>query len=675
MSLRVRRLQIPISGDEEEEEEEEVPVITDSMVKRMEEYMRAKSDLDNTISQFEKDSLEQEAEIEHQQENISNPVLEECSVASEDYIAPRTKLQPDVELDDSKPFTPTAQDDKMEEATDALTEETDLVAEDYDISEECDDIPVVQMEEVAVEESAVPPSYTISVEEVPEELPIEELVAEDIPLVETSPAKVSEDGIQEELPGEAYEDQVSEEMAPEETPSETEIQADEALEGIFVGDIPEEEVPERDFAVEDINEKDVSAEDVRGKDLPMVKLDEAVAPEEKLLEEESSEVADEVAPVNTDSIHLPGVLGIEEILPAPLPVEEAPLPVEEEKLSDHKPAEECPESDSFEEKVRKLEDIISRRKRFKEEAKDEEATEQPGIQSIDELADIDTASSSSISLKAERSWAEVVSAGTGPTVGQPSVQKQDTLLQEQVESLPLPEDKMICDEHEDNLGWAQDDDTIEDCPSIPDENFAEEGFSPFDDHILYDDDFVANVDDQDDSIGDEISVEGLVEDDEFLKDEASIAESLTEEEKQVELAKVETMPREEQTYDYEPEPPKEETVEIPEEMYLPGEVVEEDLDIEDLEVIQEEGEEKRPLSESEEVVMKPERKPLPRNSSLSKRLSNEPEEEEKPKGFVDELKQRTTKRSMNSSGQTSDSDRSTASEKGQEFASISDRSD
>ena len=100
--------------------------------------------------------------------------------------------------------------------------------------------------------------------------------------------------------------------------------------------------------------------------------------------------------------------------------------------------------------------------------------------------------------------------------------------------------------------------------------------------------------------------------------------------------------------------------------------VEDDLDIEDLEVIKEaEAEEEvaiteHPLSESEEVVMKPDKTPLPNSSTLNmapRRYSFEAERQEE----VDRPA-RKSKRSLNSSGHTSDSDRSTASEKGQQRA-------
>ena len=96
-----------------------------------------------------------------------------------------------------------------------------------------------------------------------------------------------------------------------------------------------------------------------------------------------------------------------------------------------------------------------------------------------------------------------------------------------------------------------------------------------------------------------------------------------------------------------------------------------DLEIEDLEVIQEaEADEEgaiaeHPLSEGEEVVMKPEKTPLPNNSTLNlapRRYSFEAEKSEEEK----EGPARSSKRSMNSSGHTSDSDRSTSSEKGQQ---------
>ncbi|KAL5256294.1 hypothetical protein ACHWQZ_G011501 [Mnemiopsis leidyi] len=96
--------------------------------------------------------------------------------------------------------------------------------------------------------------------------------------------------------------------------------------------------------------------------------------------------------------------------------------------------------------------------------------------------------------------------------------------------------------------------------------------------------------------------------------------------------------------------------------------LEDDLDIEDLEVIKEaEAEEEvaiteHPLSESEEVVMKPDKTPLPNSSTLNmapRRYSFEAEKQEE----VDRPA-RKSKRSLNSSGHTSDSDRSTASEKG-----------
>ncbi|KAL5256297.1 hypothetical protein ACHWQZ_G011501 [Mnemiopsis leidyi] len=95
--------------------------------------------------------------------------------------------------------------------------------------------------------------------------------------------------------------------------------------------------------------------------------------------------------------------------------------------------------------------------------------------------------------------------------------------------------------------------------------------------------------------------------------------------------------------------------------------LEDDLDIEDLEVIKEaEAEEEvaiteHPLSESEEVVMKPDKTPLPNSSTLNmapRRYSFEAEKQEE----VDRPA-RKSKRSLNSSGHTSDSDRSTASEK------------
>ena len=99
---------------------------------------------------------------------------------------------------------------------------------------------------------------------------------------------------------------------------------------------------------------------------------------------------------------------------------------------------------------------------------------------------------------------------------------------------------------------------------------------------------------------------------------------------------------------------------------------EDDLDIEDLEVIEEaEAEEEaaiteHPLSESEEVVMKPDKTPLPNNSTLNMAPRRYSFEAEKP----DEVDRpaRKSKRSLNSSGHTSDSDRSTASEKGQQWA-------
>ena len=99
---------------------------------------------------------------------------------------------------------------------------------------------------------------------------------------------------------------------------------------------------------------------------------------------------------------------------------------------------------------------------------------------------------------------------------------------------------------------------------------------------------------------------------------------------------------------------------------------EDDLDIEDLEVIEEaEAEEEaaiteHPLSESEEVVMKPDKTPLPNNSTLNMAQRRYSFEAEKP----DEVDRpaRKSKRSLNSSGHTSDSDRSTASEKGQQWA-------
>ena len=99
---------------------------------------------------------------------------------------------------------------------------------------------------------------------------------------------------------------------------------------------------------------------------------------------------------------------------------------------------------------------------------------------------------------------------------------------------------------------------------------------------------------------------------------------------------------------------------------------EDDLDIEDLEVIEEaEAEEEaaiteHPLSESEEVVMKPDKTPLPNNSTLNMAPRRYSFEAEKP----DEVDRpaRKSKRSLNSSGHTSDSDRSTASEKGQHWA-------
>ena len=98
---------------------------------------------------------------------------------------------------------------------------------------------------------------------------------------------------------------------------------------------------------------------------------------------------------------------------------------------------------------------------------------------------------------------------------------------------------------------------------------------------------------------------------------------------------------------------------------------EDDLEIEDLEVIKEaETEEEgalaeHPLSESEEVVMKPDKTPLPNSSTLNmvpRRYSFEAEKSEEEI----ERPARTNKRSLNSSGHTSDSDRSTASEKGQQ---------
>ena len=123
---------------------------------------------------------------------------------------------------------------------------------------------------------------------------------------------------------------------------------------------------------------------------------------------------------------------------------------------------------------------------------------------------------------------------------------------------------------------------------------------------------------------------------------------------------------------------------VPHEKYL-AEGVEKDLEIADLEVIKEERSEfedreesksdvegMQPFSDGEEVVMKPERAPLPNNNSLNmapRRYSFEQEvEAEKAQDYVGELKERLPKRSMNSSGHTSDSDRSTASEKGQQPA-------
>ncbi|XP_063675086.1 titin-like isoform X14 [Bolinopsis microptera] len=573
----------------EELEDEPTPVITESMIKRMEEYMRAKSEVEDSIEEFEK-NVKAEAVDDEQEE--SGEVLEVDNI---DNLEEEPIEEPKAEV-----YNVDNLEEEPEKKLKAEVENIDDLEEEPFKELKAEINKVDDIEEEPVEESKVEASKVDNLEEESVELE---------PKVETD--KV--DNIEKEQAASLLE--VTRRLEVLESITKRQLQLESAKEDL-------------EESIKEFQRTTSKSDEDREPVLEVVDL-EPVA-EEPSAEAFPAAVSEDITVVGT----LPGPIMIEEGSASSGTA--SPPTVIAEKVE--------PETSSFAEKVKRLEHMIKKHPMKVPRPSDES---DQGVVEVDNIAVKDIFTELPTVLMEEI---------------QPVKSTVSNIEKKEKDDLPPPL-KPIGDQYEDFEPSKLEDVLAESMEHIP---------APIDETFLVEE--VIEVKPMAEELVVELSEaqkEPVAEETIVVPAKVPIApveaeKTVVEAEDQPELQhvkmskppeKVEEVVVKEQFKEASP-PPKAIEVEP-----------KDDLEIEDLEVIQEaEADEEgaiaeHPLSEGEEVVMKPEKTPLPNNSTLNlapRRYSFEAEKSEEEK----EGPARSSKRSMNSSGHTSDSDRSTSSEKG-----------
>ncbi|XP_063675075.1 microtubule-associated protein futsch-like isoform X4 [Bolinopsis microptera] len=572
----------------EELEDEPTPVITESMIKRMEEYMRAKSEVEDSIEEFEK-NVKAEAVDDEQEE--SGEVLEVDNI---DNLEEEPIEEPKAEV-----YNVDNLEEEPEKKLKAEVENIDDLEEEPFKELKAEINKVDDIEEEPVEESKVEASKVDNLEEESVELE---------PKVETD--KV--DNIEKEQAASLLE--VTRRLEVLESITKRQLQLESAKEDL-------------EESIKEFQRTTSKSDEDREPVLEVVDL-EPVA-EEPSAEAFPAAVSEDITVVGT----LPGPIMIEEGSASSGTA--SPPTVIAEKVE--------PETSSFAEKVKRLEHMIKKHPMKVPRPSDES---DQGVVEVDNIAVKDIFTELPTVLMEEI---------------QPVKSTVSNIEKKEKDDLPPPL-KPIGDQYEDFEPSKLEDVLAESMEHIP---------APIDETFLVEE--VIEVKPMAEELVVELSEaqkEPVAEETIVVPAKVPIApveaeKTVVEAEDQPELQhvkmskppeKVEEVVVKEQFKEASP-PPKAIEVEP-----------KDDLEIEDLEVIQEaEADEEgaiaeHPLSEGEEVVMKPEKTPLPNNSTLNlapRRYSFEAEKSEEEK----EGPARSSKRSMNSSGHTSDSDRSTSSEK------------
>ncbi|XP_063675089.1 microtubule-associated protein futsch-like isoform X17 [Bolinopsis microptera] len=581
--------ELPSDDAGEELEDEPTPVITESMIKRMEEYMRAKSEVEDSIEEFEK-NVKAEAVDDEQEE--SGEVLEVDNI---DNLEEEPIEEPKAEV-----YNVDNLEEEPEKKLKAEVENIDDLEEEPFKELKAEINKVDDIEEEPVEESKVEASKVDNLEEESVELE---------PKVETD--KV--DNIEKEQAASLLE--VTRRLEVLESITKRQLQLESAKEDL-------------EESIKEFQRTTSKSDEDREPVLEVVDL-EPVA-EEPSAEAFPAAVSEDITVVGT----LPGPIMIEEGSASSGTA--SPPTVIAEKVE--------PETSSFAEKVKRLEHMIKKHPMKVPRPSDES---DQGVVEVDNIAVKDIFTELPTVLMEEI---------------QPVKSTVSNIEKKEKDDLPPPL-KPIGDQYEDFEPSKLEDVLAESMEHIP---------APIDETFLVEE--VIEVKPMAEELVVELSEaqkEPVAEETIVVPAKVPIApveaeKTVVEAEDQPELQhvkmskppeKVEEVVVKEQFKEASP-PPKAIEVEP-----------KDDLEIEDLEVIQEaEADEEgaiaeHPLSEGEEVVMKPEKTPLPNNSTLNlapRRYSFEAEKSEEEK----EGPARSSKRSMNSSGHTSDSDRSTSSEKG-----------
>ncbi|XP_063675088.1 microtubule-associated protein futsch-like isoform X16 [Bolinopsis microptera] len=580
--------ELPSDDAGEELEDEPTPVITESMIKRMEEYMRAKSEVEDSIEEFEK-NVKAEAVDDEQEE--SGEVLEVDNI---DNLEEEPIEEPKAEV-----YNVDNLEEEPEKKLKAEVENIDDLEEEPFKELKAEINKVDDIEEEPVEESKVEASKVDNLEEESVELE---------PKVETD--KV--DNIEKEQAASLLE--VTRRLEVLESITKRQLQLESAKEDL-------------EESIKEFQRTTSKSDEDREPVLEVVDL-EPVA-EEPSAEAFPAAVSEDITVVGT----LPGPIMIEEGSASSGTA--SPPTVIAEKVE--------PETSSFAEKVKRLEHMIKKHPMKVPRPSDES---DQGVVEVDNIAVKDIFTELPTVLMEEI---------------QPVKSTVSNIEKKEKDDLPPPL-KPIGDQYEDFEPSKLEDVLAESMEHIP---------APIDETFLVEE--VIEVKPMAEELVVELSEaqkEPVAEETIVVPAKVPIApveaeKTVVEAEDQPELQhvkmskppeKVEEVVVKEQFKEASP-PPKAIEVEP-----------KDDLEIEDLEVIQEaEADEEgaiaeHPLSEGEEVVMKPEKTPLPNNSTLNlapRRYSFEAEKSEEEK----EGPARSSKRSMNSSGHTSDSDRSTSSEK------------
>ena len=596
------------------------------MIKRMEEYMRATSEVEDSIEEFEK-NVEAEAVDDTQEEY--GEVLEVDNV---DNLDEESIEEPNAEVDND--------DNLREEPERKLKAEVDnlddLEKEPFkELKTEMNKVD--DIEEEPVEESIVEAN---KVENLKEE-PIEESIVE-----ANKVDNLEEEPLEESIVEANKVDNLKED--PVEEPKVDNIEKEQAASLLEVTRRLEvlESITKRQLQLE--SAKEDLEESIKEFQRTTSKSDDD---REAVLEVVNLEPVDEESAAESETLPaaVSEVITVVEALPGPIMIEEgsassgtaSPPTVIAEKVE--------PETSSFAEKVKRLEHMIKKHPMKVPRPSDES---DPGVVEVDNISVKDIFTELPTVLMEEIQPVK-------STVS--NIEKKE---KDGSNDLPPPL-KPLGDQYEDFEPSKLEDVLAESMEHIP---------APIEETFLVEE--VIEVKPMAEELVVELSEaqkEPVAEEIIFVPAKVQIApveveKTVVEAEDQPELQhvkmskppeKVEEVVVKEQFKEVSP-PPKAIEVEP-----------KDDLEIEDLEVIQEvEADEEgaiaeHPLSEGEEVVMKPEKTPLPNNSTLNlapRRYSFEAEKSEEEK----EGPARSSKRSMNSSGHTSDSDRSTSSEKGQQ---------